>query len=270
MPATSYLLPSSQVERNRLRLQAQVWEPESERLFEQIAIKPGWYCADLGCGTMGVLGPLSRRVGPSGRVLGVDNDPAQLEAASDYVAEAGLTNVALVAGDAYSTALPHGTFDLVHARFVMAPVGRGEELLREMTALAQPGGIVVIQEPDAASWGCFPSAPGWERLKRAIQVAFAAGGGDFNAGRRTYAMLQCTGLDHVQIRAAVIALPGGHPYLRLPIQFAASLRHRILDGGLMSAAELDEAVVAYTSAMVDPDSVGLSFVVTQVWGKARA
>jgi SAM-dependent methyltransferase len=215
---------------------------------------------------MGVLGPLGRRVGPTGAVVGVDNDPAQLAAAGDYLAEQGLTNVELRECDAYATGLPGASFDLVHARFVMAPVGRGEALLAEMARLAKPGGTVAIQEPDAAPWGLFGQVPGWERLKGAILEAFVAGGGDFNAGRRTYAMLRRAGLEHVRMRAAVVALPAGHPYLRLPLQFAAALRRRIVDAGVMGAAELDRVVTAYEAAAVAPEAAGLSFVVTQVWG----
>lgn len=36
--------------------------------------RPGWRCLDLGCGAMGILGPLSRRVGPDGSVVGLDQD----------------------------------------------------------------------------------------------------------------------------------------------------------------------------------------------------
>jgi hypothetical protein len=55
-------------ELERLRLQARVWDPETERWLDEIGIQHGWVCADLGCGAMGVIGPLSRRAG--GQSLG--------------------------------------------------------------------------------------------------------------------------------------------------------------------------------------------------------
>jgi len=55
-------------------------------------------------------------------------------------------------------------------------------------------------------------------------------------------MLQERGAKDVDVRAAVIALAPGHPYLRLPVQFATSLKNRILDAGLMSKSELDETI----------------------------
>jgi hypothetical protein len=127
--------------------------------------------------------------------------------------------------------------------------------------------VIAIQEPDAASWGCYPPAEEWDRLKAAILEAFRRGGGDFDAGRRTFTMLRDRGAQEMRIRAAVLALLPGHPYLRLPVQFATSLRARILEGGIMDVAELDAAIAACERIAADPQTVGVSFVVTQVWGR---
>ena len=263
-----YLLAGGAAELERLRLQARVWEPEAEAMLDRIGVAPDAHCIDLGCGAKGILGPLSRRVGPSGRVVGVDVDAKQLAGARAFATEADLSNVEILELDAYHTGLPAQAFDLVHVRFVFAPVGRDEELLREMLRLVRPGGIVAIQEPDASSWTCLPPHPSWDRLKEAILAAFARGGGDFNAGRRLYAMLRSVGLRNVSVRAAVQALPGGHPYLRLPIQFATSLRGRILDAGLVSATELDAAMTDCDTVAADPEACGLTFVLMQAWGQA--
>jgi SAM-dependent methyltransferase len=266
-PAT-YVLAQGAAELERLRLQARVWEPEAEALLDRIGVRSGWSCIDLGCGAMGILGPLGRRVGPTGRVVGVDLDGHQLVAARAFVREAGLERVEVLEGDAYATGLPPASFDLVHVRFLFAPAGRDEALLAEMLRLVRPGGVLAIQEPDSASWACFPPRPAWTRLTRLVRAAFARGGGDFDAGRRTYGMLRRAGLEDVRVRAAVLALPDGHPYRRLPVQFAASLRARILAGGRLDAAGLEEMVAACEAVAADPETYVTTFVVTQVWGCA--
>ena len=63
---TTYLLNGGAAELERLRLQARVWEPTAEQLLDEIGITPGSRCLDLACGGVGILGSLSRRVGPSG------------------------------------------------------------------------------------------------------------------------------------------------------------------------------------------------------------
>lgn len=266
--SSEYLLASGGTsELERLRLQARVWEPEAEAMLDRIGVAKGWRCVDLGCGAMGILGPLSRRAGVTGRVIGVDVDARQLAAARDYLQQEGLDNVELLERDAAQSGLPRGAFDLVHVRFVFAPVGRDDEMLREMLAVAKPGGVLAIEEPDTSSWACFPPRPAWRTLTDAIVAAFRAGGGDIDAGRRTFGMLQRLGLRDVHVRAAVVALPPRHPYLRLPIQFATSLRQRIVGGGLLGERALDAAIAECEQIAHDPATFGLSFVVTQVWGR---
>jgi ubiquinone/menaquinone biosynthesis C-methylase UbiE len=260
-------LLDSPSELERLRLQARVWEPEAEEMLDRLGLQEGWHCIDLGCGAMGLLGPLSRRAGPGGRVVGVDTDPKQLAAARDYVQVHGLTNVTVLERDAYNTGLPRESFDLTHVRFVFAPVGRDDELLREMIALTKPGGLIAVQEPDATAWSCYPPDPNWTKLKSAILAAFRQGGGDFDVGQRTFSTLSRAGLEDVQARAAVIALHDAHPYMRLPVQFATSLRKRILDSALLSEIDLDTAIAGCERVAADPNTFVLTFIVTQVWGR---
>ncbi len=264
--SASYLLVSDQAEMERLRLQARVWEPDAEVMLDRLGIQPGWRCVDLGCGAMGVLGPLGRRVGDEGRVTGIDVDAAQLAVARSYLDQEGLQNVEVLRRDAFHTGLPRAAFDLVHARFEFAPLGRNDELLREMLALAKPGGIVAIQEPDAVCWTCSPPQPSWDRLREAIITGFAQNGGDFNAGRRMYQLLRGSGLQGVRVRAAMFAHQDAHPYMRNIISVATSLRRRIVDGGVLSEAELDDAIADCEAAVKDPDTFVVGFAVIQVWG----
>jgi hypothetical protein len=72
---------------------------------------------------------------------------------------------------------------------------------------------------------------------------------------------------YIQIRAAIIALAPDHPYLRLPVQFATSLKCRILDGGLMNEAELDKTIAECERVISNSQTVGTSFVVMQLRGR---
>lgn len=265
-----YLLAGGVAELERLRLQARVWEPEAEIMLDHIGVARGWRCIDLGCGAMGVLGPLSRRVGPEGRVVGVDLDAKQLAAARAYISQTGLNNVDVLELDAYNTGFPRESFDLVHVRFLFAPSGHDAALLRELLTLTRPGGIVAIQEPDASSWNCYPTHPSWKKLKEIILAVFSAGGGDFYAGTRTYGMLRQAGLHDVRIRAAITSLQSEHPYMRLPVQFATSLKKRIIDSRVSTEAELERLMADCERIAKNPETFVLSFVVTQVWGRKGA
>ena len=264
------LLFDSVSELDRLRVQARFWERDAEALMSHIGVGPGWRCLDLGCGAMGILRVLSQVVGDEGSVVGLDNDPRMLEAAGRWAVAQRMTNVDLMVGDAFATALPRSSFDLVHARFMFCPLGAGDALLREMIDLTKPGGIVAAQEPIAASWRFHPRCEPVEKLTDAIVDAFRAGGGNFDAGASTFALFQDAGLEDVRVGAAAHALPPGDPYRRLPVQFATSLRQRILDEHLLSGEELEELVAAAEAAAADKSMLATTFTLTQVWGRKPA
>lgn len=265
----TYLLTAA-TEIERLRLQARVFEPGAERLFDAIPVRAGWRCLDIACGAMGCVVPLARRAGPTGRVLGTDVEPKMVEATLAYLAEQHLPSdsapVEVIQDDAYASRLPDAAFDLTHVRFLLAPVGRDAELITQLLRVTRPGGIVAAQEPHSGSWSVWPPSPAFNRLQGAILEAFRAGGGDFDAGRRLYELWTNAGLRDVQIRAEVFALPQGHPYLRVPIQFANSLRPRLLAEGIFTEAELDATITELEAHLARPDATGLTYTVVQAWG----
>jgi ubiquinone/menaquinone biosynthesis C-methylase UbiE len=267
---TGYIFAKALDEVNRLQSWARSWEMETEVRLDRIQIQPDWRAIDLACGPMGIIGPLSRRVSPNGSVVATDLNAEMLSAAGAYSEENGLQNIEFVAANAYKTNLPRASFDLVHARFMFAPLGQDDTLLNEMIALTRPGGVSASQESDESGYICYPPQPAWERLKQLTVAAFARGGGDYSAGRRTYGLFRRAGLQDVQARTACLALPAGHPYRLWPIESAQAFRPRFLDWGLINGSELDDLLKECEHIARDPETFLTSFIVMQVWGRKPA
>jgi ubiquinone/menaquinone biosynthesis C-methylase UbiE len=262
-----YLLSKAPNEIARLQSWAQSWEPETEAMLDSVQVQSSWRCLDLACGPLGIIGSLSRRVGSTGQVIGADINPTMLAAARDFAKKNELKNVDFVETNSYQTGLPRESFDFVHARFMFAPLGRDDILLNEMIALTRPGGIIVSQESDESGYVCYPPQPAWERLKQITIAAFARGGGDYSAGRRTYGLLRRAGLENVRARVAILALPAGHPYRLWPLESANALRGRILEWKLITEIELDQILGECEYIARDLDIFLTSFAVMQVWGR---
>jgi ubiquinone/menaquinone biosynthesis C-methylase UbiE len=260
----SYLLADQAAERERLRLQSRVWEPAGERLLARLGDGRGLRALDVGCGGMGWLRLLSRWVGPAGAVVGTDVDERMLAAAEGLVTEEALGNVSLTRDDYFASTLPPGSFDLVHLRFQLAPLGRAPEQVAIAARLARPGGWLVLEDPDTGSWRENPLAPAAASLRGLIVEAFARAGGDFDAGRRLVEYLREVGIEP-EMAAEIVALAPGHPYLQLTAQFAASLRPRLLT--LVEEAELDRLIAAAGAELADPRRWGTTFTLVQAWGK---
>jgi SAM-dependent methyltransferase len=265
--AASYLLAGQTSELERLQLQSRVWEPSGRRLLEEIGDGRGTRALDVGCGVLGWLRILSDWVGPEGEVTGTDIDEAMLTAADRFVAEEGLRNVGLVKDDLFASDLDPDSFDLVHARYEICPLGRSHEQMETYLRLARPGGTIVLEDPDSSSWRFTPPAPALERLIELIVEAFRLSGGDWRAGLGHLHLLREFGIDG-NIRAEVLALPPGHPYLRLPLQFATSLQERLLS--LVTADELEELRTQGESELQEPGRWGTTFTLLQCWGRSPA
>jgi SAM-dependent methyltransferase len=263
VPTSVYPLASTQTEAGRLALQARAWRPAAERLFDHIGVQAGWRCIDLGCGPVGVLEPLSLRVGPTGSVIGLDIDPDLAGADS-----AG-GNISMVRGDALAPPPGLGLFDLTHARFLLAPLSRNASVLETMWSMTKPGGVIAVQEPDACSWKLLPGSRSgcYQDLVQLIIEAFAISGADFNAGRRLPELFsKLNGSSSPRLRAEILMLNGGNPYLRMPLMMAESLRHQILRHRLATEPDLDRLLQACDQLLsVPPSSFGLSFTLVQAW-----
>ena len=261
----AYLMAGQRSELERLRLQSRVWEPAGEQLLVRLGNGQGLRVLEIGTGAMGWLPILSRWVGATGEVVGTDVDDKMLAAAHALLDEESLTNVRTVRDDVFASTLPEESFDLVHLRFQLAPVGRPMEQVTAARRLVKPNGWIVLEEPDAASWRENPFAPSAAHLRSLVAEAFARSGGDFNAGRRLPEYLRAVGIDP-SVHCACVALEPGHPYMHLPVQFATSLRPRLLQ--LVDEAELDRLVEVARAELADPRRWGTTSTLVQAWGRA--
>jgi ubiquinone/menaquinone biosynthesis C-methylase UbiE len=261
--SAGYLLSGQSSELQRLQLQSRVWEPAGRSLMREFECRSGACVLEVGCGVMGWLRVLSEWVGPEGEVVGTDVDERLLDLAQDFVDDEGFSNVRLVRDDIFDSALDAGTFDLVHARFQIAPLGRGPAILSTMERLLAPGGRLLLEDPDSASWHFNPPAPALEGLIRLIVDAFQRFGGDFDAGRVHRTSLRDAGFES-SVRSEVMALEPGHPYLALPLQFSSSLEPRLVT--LVDSVELDRLRSAAASELADDERWGTTFTLLQTVG----
>lgn len=260
-----YLLSGQDSELGRLQLQSRVWEPAGRRLLARIDARDGARAIDVGCGAYGWLRILDEWVGEQGSVIGTDMDERMLATAAAAVAAESLRRVELLKDDLFSSCLPAGTFDLVHARFQIAPLGRGQQQVSAYLRLLKPGGWIVLEDPDISSWRVNPSAPAVEELIQLIGRGFRMAGGDFSAGQSLPSLLRSAGL-YPLVDAAIVALEPGHPYLQLPLQFAASLRPRLEE--MIGQAGLERLVARAGEELSRDGTWGTTFTLIQAYAQS--
>jgi ubiquinone/menaquinone biosynthesis C-methylase UbiE len=267
--AEVYALGSNPDESARLRRQSDELHPQAAELLGHISLRPGQTAIDLGCGPSGILDLLSAVVSPDGHVVGLDADPAHAAMATQYARERGLTNVEVVTADARHTGLPSGSFDLVHARTVLATIPEPAEVLGEMVRLARPGGWVASQEPDVEHGLCYPPLPAWDRLVEVFRASFSQSGADPCIGRRLPELYRKAGLEDVEVTVHAPAYQVGHSRRTLLPDLVRSIRPAIQDLGLCTQQELAELDREVREHLADPRTLMMPHLLVVAWGRKQ-
>lgn len=115
-----------------------------KRLVEHMHLAPGMRVLDVATGKGAALIPAAHRVGPEGRVVGIDLSDAIIQEAEHAVRMEGLTNVELLKMDAEHLEFPDQSFDAVTCSFALFFFPDIEAALREMYRVCKPGGCLAI------------------------------------------------------------------------------------------------------------------------------
>ena len=113
-------------------------------LLHEMKLEPGMTVADVGTGIGNMLAMLSRRVGPTGRVLAEDTDDELLTAAKGSALNQNLENVTFIKGTDTDPKLPEGQVDVIFAFDVYHHFTNPEKMLDAFYKALRPDGRLVI------------------------------------------------------------------------------------------------------------------------------
>ncbi len=115
-------------------------------VLEQLAVEQGAFVVDLGCGPGADLAAFADKVGPGGRVLGIDVDTSALDQAGRVAAR--YAAVSVEQGDAHRLRLEDRCVDRLHTDRVLQHVADPSAAVAEIARVLRPSGVVALAEPD--------------------------------------------------------------------------------------------------------------------------
>ena len=190
-----YVLGRSPEEYERLRAQARVWEAATGRLLDRVGLARGARCLDAGCGPGETMRLMAQRVGPAGRVCGVDVDADLGRQAESMLHAAGHRQCTFEAADLeVGTAITGAPFDLVYARLLLFHVGDPAAVLAHLWKAVAPGGVLVVHDYDLRTADVLPALPAIEEWRRIVLAAFSGAWRDIHTGHRLPLLFADAGL----------------------------------------------------------------------------
>jgi ubiquinone/menaquinone biosynthesis C-methylase UbiE len=223
---SSYALGSADAEHERLIRQAARLVPCTERFFREAGIGPGQRILDLGSGVGDVAMLAARLVGPSGEVVGVERDTRSIARARARVDGAGLRNVRFTQSDASQVASDK-TFDAAVGRFILQFLPQPVAVLRSLSRLVRPGGVLAFQEVSYAPFLSLSShLPLWFACVSLACETFQRSGANTEIGPALYRIFPEAGLPRPNMRLEMLL--GTDPdFTRWSYDVVCSLRPQI-------------------------------------------
>ena len=211
----SYVLGATGREHERLIRQSRIFNPFTERLLRNAGISSGQCVLDIGLGVGDVAMLAAELVGPTGEVVGVERDANTLTMARSRVAEAQVRNVSFVKTDVSQVAseVNGKPFDAVVGRLILKFVPDPGAVLRSLSKLVRPGGIIAFQD---AYWAPLlqltAPLPLWMKCTSLIYRAFERSGANMD-------------MEHLLYRAFLDAgLPTPKMMIEIPVGDSADRR----------------------------------------------
>jgi len=149
--AKGYVLGQSLTAARRLEIQDAHFADVSERLLDDLALRPHDRVVELGCGPGGFSRRLLRRLDAKGVLVGVDASDSLLVQARDALTAPGAASFEPVLADIAALGPWLDGADVVVGRAVLHHVPLAEAMLGRLRARLRPGTRVGFIEPDFRS-----------------------------------------------------------------------------------------------------------------------
>lgn len=263
--STHYVIRGGIAGRERLRMLSRVMHPTSSSLFDRLGLREGQSCLDVGCGGGDATLELARRVGPRGRVVGVDIDATKLELARAEAAERGVRNVRFEQMDIRES--PAGErFDVVYARFLLTHLSNPAAAVNAFRDHLHGGGKVAVEDIDFSGYFTYPESGAFRRYHDLYCATVVKRGGDPNIGPRLPGLLAQSGFQDIGVCVVQPVAMQGEAKLINAITME-NIADAVLAERFATREEIDGIVREMYEFAADPGTLAGTPRVVQAWGR---
>jgi 2-polyprenyl-3-methyl-5-hydroxy-6-metoxy-1,4-benzoquinol methylase len=243
----------------RFEALSQMFDDATKRHLDGCGLHRGWHCLEAGAGGGSIAVWLSKRVGPTGKVIATDIDTRFLQSQA-------VSNLQVWRHDITCDPLPKDVFDLVHTRMMLIHIPERDEVLKRLAAALKPGGWLVAEEFDGLSLSADPAiSPGEVVLKtyQAMQHLNRDRRVDGRYGRLLFGRFRALGLAEVAAEGRIFMIQKGSAAARLLRASFELRRVAMQDAVYLTDGEFDQDM----EFMENPQFMMPSPILWTAWGR---
>jgi SAM-dependent methyltransferase len=249
--------PGHPREAERIDDAAVVYDPVTTRRLRALGAGPGMRCLEVGAGT-GTVARWLLDVADVAEVVALDRDTSALAGSAG-------PRLRVVTADLTDETLEPGSFDVIHARFVLMHLPERRRVISRLAGWLKPGGRLVLGDAvempngqDASSAYRQTMDAMWDALRSTI-------GTDISGVVAYPHVLREEGLTDVGAELYCPPLVAGDPLAAFWSQTWQRMRPALEETGRVDAATVDEALAYLASPRLAEVGPGM----LMAWGRRR-
>lgn len=233
MLKNNYYVAPGEIDRDRMKLINQVYNPVTFKFLLDSGLEKGMTVLEYGCRSGFSAVELAKRVGKTGKVIAIDPSREQLDIAKKTAKEALVDNIEFILCDTADVNTLGLKFDLVYGRWTLNFYPKAEEILHLLYESLNPGGILTTEAVSKRHANVF-SYPHESLIDNLLQVGignYDRLGLDTNLGYKLYGYLRNMGCCSIKVgtNQPILTTPEEKSLVRLTLVNIANpdLKHNL-------------------------------------------
>lgn len=205
-----------------------------QQTYAMMHVREGQTVLDVGCGPASDTIALSKIVGPTGKVIGIDHDPEMVDAANQRATDESVAHfVEHRLANGLELPFEDNIFDSCRSERVFQHVEEADKLLAEMIRVTKPGGYIVIADADHSTHGTSTSFPDMDLKMREMILEYI---NNPQIARGLYTMMKLADLQNIETNPLLFSWPD-YPMWWMSI---GPLFSKAFELGIWTEAELEK------------------------------
>jgi SAM-dependent methyltransferase len=138
-----------------------LFNPTTQTFLLEAGLNQGMTVLDIGCGSGVMTCWIAKQVGSQGRVIAIENDVNQLNAAKHYAEKQSIENIEFKLCSAYEIDTLNEQFDFIYCRFVLHHLYKPLDVINKIFQYLKPKGIYASEEGIVNFAFSYPFSPAW-------------------------------------------------------------------------------------------------------------